>query len=229
MKYPKCELRDYQNSRLDFPGMQSCYLNEPNKPCVPAGAPAEEVYRIVDFLNFEKSARYTKGGGKTHCDAAVADFVNCRNLFFPQMWWLQSVIDNAKNGKPWPEKAIYNENCYELDANQIYDWFEVYGETFGWDWCTDENLIQEKANQSYVTFISGKNSNKGGIGHLTNVIPESKIRNCFARRDNKGNVIALLQSAAGDKNENISWSTWYKRPEFVNSCKFWYHAGFTSI
>lgn len=198
--------------RLGEADQVTCALNGANrKDCL---------VRLAQYLEPDKSShlRYKPSGGTTYCNIYAHDFCNLAGVFLPRVWWKPEALTKIEAGEN--VKAAYGTTVNEIRANELHDWFEEYGEAFGWSAATDATELQDAANQGKTAVIVAKRWNTGKSGHITMVIPEHA--GFSAARDGNGAVLRPVESQAGSANYTavVKSNRWWLGQQF-QSHGFW--------
>lgn len=175
--------------------------------------------KIVDALSVGTDKRYdpgttAAGNFQTYCNVFAHDYAFLMGAYLPRTWWSKAVLEHyAKTGEI-PEPA-YGKNCYEMNANQLYDWLDTWGPKFGWNRLGETDAAglttaQDAANQGLVVIISA-NTGTRASGHITAVVPETT--DATAARDENGKVKTPLQSQAGadPQTRGTSHGQWWDK------------------
>lgn len=192
-------------------------LNESGQPTRTTANPAK-LTEIINWLKVEQSNRYKRRPDATFCNIYAYDYAYLANVFLPRVWWTSKAILDLKAGKQIP--INYGQTVRELNANSIFDWFEDYGDDFGWVRVFDLTKLQDAANQGQVCIISAQRKNLNKSGHICAVVPEISGETAIRQGTT---VIEPLQSQAGATNFAYGTSTWWTHEKF-RSFGFWKHA-----
>lgn len=176
-----------------------------------------QLYRILDYLDVQHSLRYKPGSGVTYCNVYAYDFGTLANAYIPRVWWTNRSLTELR--KETPQQVRYGDTVQELNANSLYDWFEGFGDHFGWARISDLDELQSEVNTGKVGVIVGQRKALSRPGHIDIVIPEYES---FSALRNNGKVIAPLQSQAGAVNRKIFTSRWFLSANF-GQYGFWLH------
>lgn len=198
-------------------------LNEPDLPSRDMTDPntkVKSIQEIIDWLDVEESARYQRTGSSTFCNIYAYDYCYLNGAYLPRVWWNQDALEKVRSGQDI--RAVYETTVHELNANALYDWFEAFGEEFGWAKTDDVNQLQHSANYGLVAIIVAKRTNTGRSGHITAVVPE--IGDFRAKRDENGQVIIPVESQAGAYNYEyvVKSNQWWMKEKFSHR-SFWVH------
>lgn len=193
-------------------GSKAYPLNEESMP--KGDGTAVKNLEIIDWLDVEKSLRYKRKeiSGKvvsTYCNIYAYDFCYLAGAYLPRVWWYDKALDLIKKGNSVDAK--YGETVYEMNVNNLYDWFEEYGNTFGWQRQNDLKEAQDLANKGQVVIIIAKQKIATRSGHITIIAPEHQGNK--ARNINKH--FLPLQSQAGIVNYKFLIDNWYTSPKYV--------------
>lgn len=183
--------RDQETTRA-FP------LSESNLP-FSDGTP-ESIHRIIDFLDVEKSARYRRKPNATYCNIYAHDFAYLMRAYLPRVFWYDRAIEQQNF------KCVYGSTVGELNANALWEWFEKYGSTFGWEKLESTSQAQRKANAGECVIMVAANKNRKRSGHIVVVVPESdRMRGVGSG----GITIWPAQSQAGGTNHKYFATRWW--------------------
>ena len=192
-------------------------LNESDQPTRTTPDPAK-LTAIINWLKVEQSNRYKRRPDATFCNIYAYDYAYLAKAFLPRVWWTSKAILDLKANKQVP--ISYGQTVRELNANSIFDWFEDYGNDFGWVRVFDLTELQDAANQGQVCIISAQRKNLNKSGHICAVVPEISGETAIRQGTR---VIEPLQSQAGATNFAYGTSTWWTASKF-RSFGFWKHA-----
>ncbi len=195
-------------------------LAELGRPVRTAGT-AEELARIVRYLNVELSARYTRTPVTTFCNIYACDYCYLAGVYLPRVWWTERALKQIAAGSAVPVK--YAETVAELNANSLYSWLRDFGPAFGWIRATSPDQLQAAANAGQVSVICAQRKQLDKPGHITTVVPESDPSHVAERN---GTQIRLpLQSQAGARNFCFSCvpGKWWEGAQF-QAYGFWIHS-----
>lgn len=201
-------------------------LNEPGQPGRTGSTPAKrvaELSAIIDWLDAEKPAhkRYRPAGGLTFCNIYAHDFCTLAGVYLPRVWWTgPALLDLARGVKVEP---LYDKTIREIRANELLNWLDDFGPTFGWRRTSGLSVLQTEANQGAVGLVVARRVNSKGPGHIAVAVPETDT--VRARRDATGEVTLPVLSQAGAKNVNRGRSTsdWWTGAQFETHA-YWLHA-----
>lgn len=156
----------------------------------------KNLFEIATFLDVENPYHKRYAPRKdTFCNIYAHDFAFCLGIYLPRVFWGGAF----KKGSLVEPK--YGVNLYEQNANMLTDWIKNEGVNFGWQLAVNETELQNKVNEgAYFGVISAKD--KGGIGHITVVMPTLNSTD------------APLQSQAGRFNQYLFKSNWYTNKKF---------------
>lgn len=166
--------------------------------------PSDDVSKIADYLDVEKSKRYQPGNGKTYCNIYAYDVAFLFPCFLPRVWW------NDPKSVTEDTKAKYAANCHEVNADQLYAWFEKHSHEFGWKKATTLEEAQDAVNKGNFAIVVADNKTPGHSGHITVVHPETDK----VKAKGKDGFI-LVQTQAGSTNKRIFRKPWYTMPYFL--------------
>lgn len=177
-----------------------------------------QIYKILDYLDVQQSARYKPGKGVTYCNIYAYDFATLAKTYIPRVWWTKGAINKLSKGVA--QQVKYGDTVEELNANSLFDWFRDFGSDFGWERIFDLNHLQSEVNTGKVGAIVGQRTVLSRSGHIDIVIPE---KDEFSAIRSNGKVIAPLQSQAGVVNKKIFTSQWFLSANF-RQYGFWLHS-----
>ena len=214
-------LHNYINTRNDlhwaFP------LNEKGMPKVDlkniksVNARKESIYNVIEWLDVEKSQRYSMKGKSTYCNIYAYDVVGCLGAYIPRVWWNEESILKIKNGIAVP--VIYAKTVFEMNCNSLAEWFLSYSPCFGWKRVTDITEMQSFANNGTIGIIVAQRHVLSESGHITVVLPETAT--ILAQRAGE-EVICPVQSQAGMKNVRcFSGDAWWQDAEKFSKYSLW--------
>lgn len=175
-----------------------------------------QIAKIIEFLDVEHSIRYLPGSGVTYCNIYAFDFFNLSSVYMPRVWWTGKALSELAKGKK--QEIRYGDTVGELNANSLYNWFNDFGDDFGWTRVYDLDYLQAEVNKGKVGVIVGQRKILSRSGHITAVVPENTNK---AIRVN-GKVTQVLQSQAGVKNKKYFTGNWYLSANF-RAFGFWLH------
>jgi hypothetical protein len=200
-------------------------LNEAGQPGRKGKTPAalvEELLAIVDWLAVDKAShtRYQPTDKATFCNIYVHDFCHLADAYIPRVWWEESAIVALEKGKK--VEPLIGNTIFEMRANDIFRWLRSRGPSFGWRQTGTLDKLQEMANQGGLAVIVARRKEDGRSGHIVMVVPETQAHR--AKRNGAGEVIAPLQSQAGESNFRFGTSTlnWWNDDRFAEAA-FWIH------
>jgi hypothetical protein len=195
-------------------------LGEPGRPERAGGSatsPAASLTAIVDWLDVERSARYSPEDGKTFCNIYAYDYCYLGKAYLPRVWWTdQALVALGAGGRVDPE---FGRTLREMTANMLFDWLREHGADFGWRKAADAAALQDAANEGQVAVIAAQRSDLDRPGHICVVVPETGSQ--AARRGPAG-VVVPLQSQAGAQNHRYFAEIWWQDPRF-RGVSFWTH------
>lgn len=172
-------------------------------------APTKDPHDIIKYLQVKTSPRYKRRANDTYCNVYAHDFAHLYGAYVPRVWWLNDKIQ---------DKVQYAETVKELTANELNNWFDKFGEAFGWVQTTDLDLLQTKVNEGTIGIIStGRPLPRPA--HITVVVPETDTHKAIRKH---GKVTIPLQSQAGAVNYEYMTQAWYLSPRQTNPT-FWYY------
>jgi len=195
-------------------------LNEPGMP-ERTGADVltkvNQIWQIIDFLNVEKSPRYQPANKQTFCNIYAYDYCYLAKAYLPRVWWSGKALTRLAKGETVP--VTYGDTINEITANGLYNWFNDFGDDFGWKRMFDLTEFQEEVNKGKAGIIVAQRTVLSLSGHIVPVLPEDAANK--AVRAN-GKVTMLLQSQAGAANKRAFTSQWYLSEKF-RGFSFWLH------
>lgn len=188
-------------------------LNEPSVPkwngAVTPDVRVQQLWRNIEYLNVEKSARYQPTATQTFCNIYAYDYCTLAGVYIPRVWWTGGALRKLGAGQGVP--VVYGETVNEITANGLYDWFRDFGDDFGWQRQLDMDVFQAGVNNGKAGIIVAKRAIVSRSGHICAVIPENADNHAVR---SGGKVTGLLQSQAGAKNKKAFSSTWYLSSNF---------------
>lgn len=192
-------------------GSKAYPLNESDLP-FGDGSP-ESLLAIAEYLDVERSLRYKRKqiDGKvvsTYCNIYAYDFCYLAGAYIPRIWWYPKAIQDIEKGMDL--QAKYGDNVSEMNANGLFNWFETWGNHFGWVKQNDLVEAQELANKGWCVVIIAKNNIITRSGHITMIVPEHQ--GFKARKVNKN--FLPLQSQAGIVNKKYFNDNWFVSSKF---------------
>jgi predicted chitinase len=204
-------------------------LGEKGRPKRTGSKPETKASQVIDIATYLDSAasshkRYQRKGGQTFCNIYAYDFCYLCGVYLPRVWWRPAALKEIEKDPEVKDKVKveYGTTVRELRANDLHDWLEDYGESFGWRSVTDLDELQAAANVGEVGIIVAKRRDNGRPGHITAVVPEHG--KFAAARDKSGIVLRPLESQAGSKNYRfVTKRTAWWRNERFESFAFWRH------
>lgn len=198
---PKSHVTRHQASGRAYP------IREDRMPFCKATtmeARVQQMTDVVHWLDVEKHARYLRVGTTTYCNIYAYDYAYLCGAYVPRVWWNEvALLELAGGGKVAP---MYGVTVREMNANMLTDWFEEYGELFGWAREYDLHGLQKAANRGEVCMIVAQRSELNQPGHICAVVPETPRHR--ARRA-EGRVAIPLQSQAGAENYRYGTVEWW--------------------
>jgi hypothetical protein len=204
----------------DRSGGRAYPLNEPNQPIRGGSTPTQkrkQLAQIINWLRVDVSSRYTPGNGKTYCNIYAYDYCYLAGVYLPRVWWTSIALKKLALGQSVAAK--YDTTVGELNANSLHNWFEKFGQQFGWVRTADLTALQTAANEGQVCIITGRRVDLSRSGHICAVVSETSSNQ--AKR--KGSeVIIPLQSQAGSRNFRYGGTRWWTDSRF-SKYGFWIH------
>jgi hypothetical protein len=192
--------------------------NQPGRNSLEPAKRAEELLKIVNWLQVEKSERYAPKSSKTYCNIYAYDYCFLAGVYLPRVWWMQKALTLLAKG----EKVTvqYAKTVAEINANGLFNWLEEFGDDFGWRRTFSLDELQQAANGGQVSIICAQRKDLNASGHICAVVPE----NGNAKATRKNNLVAVpLQSQAGVTNFRFGGRPWWLSDKF-RSYGFWIHA-----
>jgi hypothetical protein len=162
------------------------------------GTPAS-IHRIIDWLDVQRSQRYTPTATQTFCNIYAYDYATLCEAFLPRVWWTAASIRDRNF------EVRYGQTVTEMNANALYNWFPTHGNRYGWKE-VNLNEAQRHANEGKCVIMVAANKVRSRSGHITAVIPETdKLKAVGAN----GIIVHPLQSQAGRRNLKHFASNWW--------------------
>jgi len=186
----------------------------PANACLPANPPItnsagernQTLYRaVINQFDVENNARYQnnkKGEGDTYCNIFAWDVTRAMGAEIPHY------ID-AQTGAPAIAGA---SNAKEMDANQVNDWLNTYGTSYGWVKASAEQA-QQYADAGMPAVTSWKNPS--GHGHLQVVSPSTDGQYDASRG------VAIAQ--AGAQRINYGYASSVYGAEMLQQVEYFVH------
>ncbi|WP_119421674.1 SH3 domain-containing protein [Desertibaculum subflavum] len=190
-------------------------IGEADRPPPVAGDAAARragLLAIIDWLDVESGERWLANGTTTFCNIYAHDVCHLAGVYLPRVWWTPKALMRLGSGEP--VAAAYGETVRELSANDLADWFEDYGPSFGWRRLFDLDALQASANQGRPAIIVAQRTDLDRSGHIQLVAPEHAAH---AAHRADGKVIRPLQSQAGVTNFRYGFlgsGSWWSGSEF---------------
>jgi len=176
------------------------------------------IHDVINWLDVEHSARYAPTSSNTYCNIYACDIAYCLELYLPRVWWNENAFKVMQQGNT-PE-IIYEKTVKELNANVLANWFENYGNLFGWKRVFDIDVLQTKVNTGTLGIIVGQRINLNRSGHIVAVVPEKELLKAQKNVDNK--TISPLQSQAGSNNKKyFTGNNWWLNPNKFRKFGLW--------
>jgi hypothetical protein len=113
-------------------------------------AKKESLHRIIRKLDVKNSLRYQRTPQDTYCNVYSFDYCYFAKVYLPTVWWTDESIEMMQNGEV--VQAIFNKTVKPIYSSAIHDWFENWGDCFGWKKMTNLTEIQKKV------------TDEGGVG-----------------------------------------------------------------
>lgn len=191
-------------------------LGEPNRPSRDQSSEAaacDSIHRIIEWIDVEKSERYSPNTTSTYCNIYAHDYCYLNGTYIPRVWWTSKALIELNRRNPVPIQ--YGQTVNEINANNLLRWFLEWGDDFGWRRVFDMNELQAEANKGKVCIICARNVNENSSGHIVAVVPENNTQK--ATRNSDGSVKIPLQSQAGRSNKKyFSNSLWWLTRTFAD-------------
>ncbi len=175
----------------------------------------ESIHNIIDYLDVDYSERYEKRQGNTYCNIYAYDFADLGRTYIPRVWWDNNALEALQQGQE--VQVIYGQTVYELNANALHDWFEGFGESYGWLRADNVMDLQACANSGGVGFIVAKRLDTSKSGHISAVVPE--ISGFQATQTNP------VESQAGSNNYAyvVKGHQWWANTGRYSAFGLWMH------
>jgi hypothetical protein len=207
----------------DRDGGRAHPLGEPNRPertAASAAGQRDELNRIIDWLDVERSARYQPKSNATYCNVYAHDYCYLAGAYLPRVWWTGAALTRLAAGGA--VATVYAQTVRELNANSLYEWLDDFGPNFGWERVFHMEDAQDAANEGGLTLICAQRAHLNRSGHIVAVIAEDDDHR--AKRSS-GDLVCPLQSQAGSRNfkRDTSRSPWWQGAQF-REFGFWRHA-----
>ena len=222
---PRADLGPHANARRNNRGSWAYRIGEAGQPGLPSthsGGMVAGIAEVIDWLNPGNSAhlRWWPQGSTTYCNVYSHDAALMMGCYLPRVWWTSSAIGRILAGHTVP--VTYGTTVNEMRANNIFDWLEEYGASFGWLRETSPDALQMAVNPGRVGIICAQRTDMNRPGHIQIVAPEQNGH--VAKRVN-GVVTQPLQSNAGSRN--FTWgqlgTNWWTSSSF-REFGFWHAA-----
>jgi hypothetical protein len=187
------------NARRSHASGRAYPLSEANMPRRGGDTPLlrlQQVNDIIDWLAVEQSRRYLKEGSSTYCNIYAYDFCQRVGVYLPRVWWTGDALAKVMQGVEMPVQ--YGTTVKEQRANQLFDWLQAHGASFGWRRTFSFDDAQNFANQGCLAMIIAQRKQLERPGHVAMIVPEGP--GTEAVRDTAGLVKRPLTSQAGSDN-----------------------------
>ena len=178
----------------------------------------EDLLKIINWLKVAKSDRYEPNSRQTFCNIYAYDYCFLAGVYLPRVWWMQKALTQLAKGHA--VSVQYAKTVSELNANSLYNWFEEFGDDFGWRRTFSLDELQQAANAGEVAFICAQRKDLNRSGHICAVVPEN---GSFTATRKNQKVTVPLQSQAGVTNYRFGKKVWWTADMF-RSYGFWIHA-----
>jgi predicted chitinase len=199
---PEVHLPRKSRAKRTVDGARPFPLSERGMPRRRASDKVQGLLDIIAYLDSPSPAhlRYRPKPGTTFCNIYAYDYCTRAGAYLPRVWWRdQSLrVIEATGAAPEPR---YGNTVRELNANMLLEWFEDYGEAFGWRRETCLDVLQSEANRGGVCVIVAQHRDANRSGHIAAVAPENGAH--AAKRSAAGRVLRPLESQAGTKNHRF--------------------------
>lgn len=162
--------------------------------------------QLIDWFGVESRARYLPGGGSTFCNIYAYDYCYMAGAYLPRVWWNHHALVKLEAGQNVPIQAGPTVN--EMTANALFQWFNEWGDEFGWRRTIDLTELQDAANRGLVciTVAQAKQGFHHGHGHIVATVPENST---FKALRQNGKVLKPVQSQAGAHNRDYVVQRWW--------------------
>ena len=142
-------------------------IGESDRPSCPPKSLAE----IADWLDVEHSRRYRPvPDGPTFCNVYAHDYCYLANVYLPRVWWNPAALADLLAEK---KVSATTRTVHELRANDIFNWLDQFGTSFGWQREVDATALQDAANDGEVCLIIAQRRELERPGHVTMVVAET--------------------------------------------------------
>lgn len=206
----------------DRDGGRAFPLGEQGKPSRNASdvaAKVDQIGKIINWLRVESSERYLRNGSTTYCNIYAYDLCYLAGVYIPRVWWKPKALLDLNDGRT--VDVLYGETVTEMNANSLHDWFDDFGQSFGWSSIIDLNEAQAAANKGKIVIVCAKRVTTNRPGHICAIVPETT--HYIAARNSEGVVTKSLQSQAGGNNYRYkSANMWWTDRKF-QSFGIWVH------
>lgn len=214
---PPADLGRSASAKRNQTGGRAHQIGEAGRPGTAgshAGGKAAGIVAVIDWLDVGKSShlRWQPAGGSTFCNVYTYDVCIIAGCYLPRVWWTPGAIDDLKAGNT--VEAKYDDTVKEIRANNIFDWLEEYGSSFGWQRLFDVDALQTDANNGRVGIICAQRVQLNKPGHIQIIAPEHGPH--VAKRSAAGKVTQPLQSNAGSSTFTYGFlnNTWWSGSSF---------------
>ncbi len=219
LKQNKADVTRRQEDKWAFPLGEA---NRPSRVVRDAKSRVNSILKIINYLDSEnpQHQRYQPNQRATYCNIYAYDVCYLAGVYLPRVWWTDRALLQLKDDVAVPVQ--YGKTVREMNANMLHDWFEDYGDIYGWKRVFDLDVLQAAANSGAVCIIVAQRQNMNHSGHITVVAPE---HDGFAvPRSARGEVKCPLESQAGRHNHRfvIKNKPWWKHQKF-RKWGFWRH------
>ena len=208
---PPVHLPPHKLARRDSLTKRAMPFSEPGAPRVTgitAEARCTELLAIVDYLDVEKSARYRRTPTSTWCNIFAGDVAYLAGIYLPHVFWTPKALAAFDSGVTPLVK--YDDTVTELSANGLDAWMRARGSSYGWQAVQLAEAAQQVVNEGgFAIALAAK---RGGIGHVSVVIPESAAMQATKHSD--GRLVAPLQAQAGATNRRRFCTKWWTKPGY---------------
>jgi hypothetical protein len=222
---PEAHLRKNGAKRTQ-PSGRAFPLDEPSMPRRDAGsgsARAQQLWQIARYLDSPHAthSRYTPSGGSTFCNIYAYDFACLGNTYLPRVWWTAKALAAIGKGEAVPVE--YAKTVRELNANALHDWFEEFGDEFGWSRLFDVDDLQSAANDGDLCILVAQRLDLNRSGHIVAILPETDV---IKAERKGGRVVQPIESQAGETNHVaiVKDSPWWANEARFRSFGLWRHS-----
>jgi hypothetical protein len=117
----------------------------------------------------------------------------------------------------------YAKTVRELNANALHDWFEEFGDEFGWSRLFDVDDLQSAANDGDLCILVAQRLDLNRSGHIVAILPETDV---IKAERKGGRVVQPIESQAGETNHVaiVKDSPWWANEARFRSFGLWRHS-----